>query len=51
MESLSPAAHRKLGVDLFNHVWSLLETENRTAPQNEEMIHAVHAARHHWSQA
>ena len=48
---MSPVDHRQLGVDLFNQVWSLLETENRTAGQNEEMVHAVHASRYHWSQA
>jgi hypothetical protein len=40
--------HRKLAVDLFNHTWSLLDNENRTPEQDEEMVHAAHASRHHW---
>jgi DNA-binding transcriptional MerR regulator len=40
--------HRQLAVDLFNHVWTLLETEARTAAQDDEMLHAAHASRHHW---
>jgi hypothetical protein len=43
--------HRRLGVDLFNHVWSLLGKQQRTADEVDEMIHAAHASRHHWSQA
>lgn len=42
--------HRRLGVDLFNHVWTLMETENRTPQQDDEMIHAAHASAHHWRQ-
>ncbi len=48
---LDAAAHRRLGVELFNHVWSLLEMPDRTAGQDDEMIHAAHASRHHWSLA
>lgn len=40
--------HRKLAVDLFNHTWSLLDTSSRTKEQDEEMVHAAHASRHHW---
>ncbi len=39
---------RKLGVDLFNHTWTLLELEQRTPEQVDEMIHAAHASAHHW---
>lgn len=49
--TLDQAAHRRLGVDLFNHVWTLLETADRTDSQVDEMIHAAHASRHHWSLA
>lgn len=41
--------HRQLAVDLFNHVWTLLETEARTPAQDDEMLHAAHASRHHWA--
>ena len=43
--------HRQLGVDLFNHVWTLLEAPERTPAQGDEMLHAAHASRHHWAQA
>jgi DNA-binding transcriptional MerR regulator len=46
---LDAADHRRLGKDLFNHVWTLLETADRTAEQTDEMIHAVHASRWHWT--
>ncbi len=44
-----PAQHRKLGVDLFNYVWTLLEKPDRTKEEDDEMIHAAHASRWHWS--
>jgi hypothetical protein len=40
--------HRQLGVDLFNHVWALLEREERTKADDDEMLHAAHASRYHW---
>jgi hypothetical protein len=43
--------HRQLAVDLFNHVWTLLEKPERTPEDDDEMIHAAHASRHHWSEA
>ncbi len=48
---LDAAAHRRLGVDLFNHVWTLIEKTNRTPTEIDEMIHAAHASRYHWSKA
>ena len=42
--------HRQLGVDLFNHVWTLLEKADRTAAEDDEMLHASHASRYHWAQ-
>lgn len=48
---LDPETHRSLGVELFNHVWRLLETEDRTVQQDDEMIHAAHASRWHWAQS
>ncbi len=47
---LDAAAHREVGVALFNHVWSLLETESRTDEQDSEMVHAAHASAYHWMQ-
>lgn len=42
--------HRQMGAHLFNHVWSLLEAEDRTPQQDDEMLHAAHASRWHWAQ-
>jgi hypothetical protein len=42
--------HRKLAVDLFNHVWSLLDKPSRTREEEDEMLHAAHASRYHWGQ-
>ena len=51
LTDLDATTHRSLGVALFNHVWTLLEQPDRTAAQNDEMIHAAHASRFHWSRA
>ncbi len=48
---LDAAAHRRLGVDLFNHVWSLIDKPDRAPAETDDMIHAAHASRHHWSKA
>ena len=39
---------RRLASELFNHVWTLLDLEERTPAQEDEMIHAAHASRWHW---
>ncbi|HSK93754.1 MAG TPA: MerR family transcriptional regulator [Candidatus Angelobacter sp.] len=46
--TLDTTAERALAAGLFNHVWTLLETERRTPEQDDEMLHAAHASRHHW---
>lgn len=46
--SLDAEAHRKLAVALFNHTWDMLELPSRTSEQDDEMLHAAHASRHHW---
>jgi len=51
LTDLDAATHRALGVALYNHVWTLLETTDRTPAQVDEMIHAAHASRFHWSRA
>ncbi len=45
---LEQTDHRKLAVELFNHVWTLIEQENRGPREVDEMIHAAHASRYHW---
>lgn len=41
--------HRRLGVDLFNHAWTLLEKADRTPAEDDELLHATHASAYHWS--
>jgi hypothetical protein len=45
--TLDPATRRKLAADLFNHTWTLLEKQDRTAAEDDEMIHSAHASRYH----
>lgn len=47
---LDDATRRSLAVGLFNHVWSLLETTDRTTSQDDELVHAAHASRYHWGE-
>jgi hypothetical protein len=46
--ALEPAVERRLAADLFNHVWTLLGKAERTADEDDEMLHAAHASRFHW---
>lgn len=41
---------KKMAVDLFNRVWSLMEKKNRTKEENDTMVHAAHASRYHWGE-
>ena len=40
--------HRRLGVDLFNKTWTLMEKESRTPDEDDELIHCAHASAYHW---
>lgn len=42
--------HRRLGVDLFNKTWTLMEKEDRTPEEADEMTHCAHASAYHWLQ-
>jgi hypothetical protein len=48
---LEPEEHRAEAVSLFNGVWQMLDMEGRTSAQDDQMVHAAHASRWHWSQA
>lgn len=48
---LDPAQHRAEGVALFNAVWEMLDADDRTPEQANQMVHAAHASRWHWSQS
>ena len=45
---IEPGQERQQAVDLFNEVWALLDTGDRSAAQSERMLHAAHASRLHW---
>ena len=48
---LDAATERALAVRLFNRTWELLDTVDRSADQDDEMLHAAHASRYHWGEA
>jgi hypothetical protein len=49
--SIDPEAQKRLGIELFNLTWTLLEDEDRSARDNERMIDAAHASRGFWELA
>jgi DNA-binding transcriptional MerR regulator len=54
MEHPMPDTHvdisdeRRLAAALFNATWTLMEKEDRTRAEDDEMLHMAHASRHHW---
>ena len=44
-ESLGPAEQRRIGIDLFNRTWTLIEDPNRDP---DELVHCAHASAYHW---
>ena len=48
-ESLDPEEHRRLGADLFNKTWTLMEKDGRTTAEDDELLHCAHASAYHWS--
>jgi lipopolysaccharide biosynthesis protein len=45
---LDPGAERRLDAELFNEVWRLLELENRSTEEADQMVHMAHASAYHW---
>jgi hypothetical protein len=45
---LEQQLERALAAGLYNGVWRLIELPDRTAEQDDEMMHAAHASRYHW---
>jgi hypothetical protein len=48
--TLGPGSQAKLARELFNYVWTLLETEDRSEQETDRMIDAAHASRFFWEQ-
>ena len=46
---LDAATQRRLGVDLYNSTWTLIEKADRTSAETDELIHRAHASRWHWA--
>jgi hypothetical protein len=46
--ALEPESQKKLGIDLFNYVWTLLEKNDRSDRESDRMIDAAHASRFFW---
>ena len=49
-DPISPEQTRQLAVDLFNEVWGLMERDDRSATDDDRMLHAAHASRYHWGE-
>lgn len=49
-ETLDRETHRRLGADLFNKTWTLMEQEARTPEEDDALIHCAHASAYHWLQ-
>jgi DNA-binding transcriptional MerR regulator len=47
---IDPATRRALAAGLYNHCWELFELPDRTPEQDDELLHAAHASRHHWGE-
>ena len=50
-DAKSDVDHRQLGVELYNYTWTLLEQEDRTRDDDDELLNATHASAYHWSHA
>ena len=48
---MTPEEHRRLGAELYNGTWELIERPDRTADDDDEMLHRAHASAYHWLQA
>ena len=40
--------HRRLAADLFNHTWTLIQREQRTPDEDDEMLYSSFASAYHW---
>ena len=42
--------HRRFAVELFNESWRLLDQPERSAQDDDELVHCAHASAYHWLQ-
>ena len=48
--TLDGEAHRRLGAELFNRTWALMQQDARSPDEDDELIHCAHASAYHWLQ-
>jgi hypothetical protein len=48
---VTPEEHRRLGVELYNGTWELIERADRTPDEDDEMLYRAHASAYHWLRA
>jgi tetratricopeptide (TPR) repeat protein len=48
--SLDAGVEQRLAARLYNQVLELMASDERSEMQDDEMLHAAHASRHHWGQ-
>ena len=41
---------RRLATDCFNRAWTLMDKQDRTCDDDDEMLHCAHASAYHWYQ-
>ena len=46
----TPEQQRRLAIDLFNGVWELMERPDRSADDDDRMLHAAHASCWLWGE-
>ena len=49
-KAIDPEARRRLAAACFNKTWTLLEKDDRTPEDDDEMLHCAHASRYHWGE-
>ena len=50
-DPLRKEQHRRIGSDLFNYTWTLLDRPRLRPAEVDEMLNAAHASRYHWGHA
>lgn len=48
LDQMTAEDHKQLGIDLFNHTWTLMDSNDRTPEGNAELLNTAHASYYHW---
>jgi hypothetical protein len=49
-DAMTREDERQLATDCFNKTWTLMEKQDRTREEGDEMLHCAHASAYHWGQ-